>query len=264
MIYLQVFWEFFKTGLFAVGGGLATLPFLSKISEKYGWFTQQDIGNMLAVSEATPGPIGVNMATYVGNTIGNEAGGMLMGVLCGILATLSLVLPSYLVVLAVEKVMARFSENKFVQGAMKTLRPASVGMVTAAVLGILQSVLFSMDAAAIGQWNSFVLFPNLILFLLIFMFYQKFNKLHPVIFLAIGAIAGICLKLLVSVPVFKQCVILTSVLPFPFPKIPPTLRPLVVISQSDQQLSIITGCLVANPKIPPILPCSADSSIASA
>lgn len=195
MIYLRVFWEFFKTGLFAVGGGLATLPFLSKMSDKFGWFTQQDIGNMLAVSEATPGPIGVNMATYVGNTIGATNGGILGGILCGFVSTLSLVLPSYLVVLAVQKVMSRFSESRYVQSAMKTLRPASVGMVSAAVLGILETVLFRFDMALIGRWNEVVLLPSLILFILIFVIYQKFNKLHPVILLAVGAVAGIVLKL---------------------------------------------------------------------
>lgn len=195
MIYLQVFWEFFKTGLFAIGGGLATLPFLSKMSEAYGWFTQEDIGNMLAVSESTPGPIGVNMATYVGNTIGALHGGFLGGILCGVLSTLSLVLPSYLVILVVQKMMSRFSENRYVQGAMRTLRPASVGMVSAAVLGILESALFNFDVLSVQQWNNVVLIPNILLFIAIFILYQRFNKLHPVLFLAAGAAAGILFRL---------------------------------------------------------------------
>lgn len=195
MIYLQLFWEFFKTGLFAVGGGLATLPFLSKMSETFGWFSQEDIGNMLAVSESTPGPIGVNMSTYVGNTIGIQHGGLVGGIACGILSTLSLVLPSYLVILVIQKVMARFNENKYVQCAMKTLRPASVGMVSAAVLGILESVLFNFDMLAVQRWNSVILLPNIFLFLGIFFLYQKFNKLHPVLFLALGAVVGILLQL---------------------------------------------------------------------
>ena len=66
MIWLQMFWEFFKAGLFAVGGGLATLPFLYDISQRTGWFTAEDIANMIAISESTPGPLGVNMATYAG------------------------------------------------------------------------------------------------------------------------------------------------------------------------------------------------------
>ena len=195
MTYLRIFWEFFKTGLFAVGGGLATLPFLSKMSDRFGWFTQEDIGNMLAVSEATPGPIGVNMATYVGNTVGSTQAGLLGGVLCGLIATLSLVLPSYLVILVVAKLMSRFSENRYVQGAMKTLRPASVGMVSAAVIGILSSVLVHFDMAAAGQWYGVFALPAIILFAAIYLIYQKFNKLHPVCFLALGAVAGMILKL---------------------------------------------------------------------
>lgn len=187
MIYWKLFLEFFKTGLFAVGGGLATLPFLSKMSQNYGWFTQEDIGNMLAVSESTPGPIGVNMATYVGNTAG--------GVLCGIIATLSLVLPSYLAVLAVSKLMNRFKENRYVQGAMNTLRPASVGMVTAAVLGILETTLFDFDFISMGHWNSVVLIPNILLFAAILAFYQKFQKVHPIFILLFGAVMGIVMKL---------------------------------------------------------------------
>ena len=109
--------------------------------------------------------------------------------------TLALVLPSYLVVLAVAKVMERFSANLYVQGAMKTLRPASVGMVSAAVLGVLQSVFLNMDAVAALQWNSMVLMPNLLLFAVLLAFYLKFQKLHPIVILAIGAVAGIVLKL---------------------------------------------------------------------
>ena len=112
-----------------------------------------------------------------------------------ILATLSLILPSYLVILVVQKMMSRFSENIYVQGALRVLRPASVGMVCAAVIGILESVLFDMDALAIGQWNSVVLIPHVILFLVIFVLYQRFQKLHPVLFLALGAVAGILLGL---------------------------------------------------------------------
>lgn len=187
MIYLQMFWEFFKTGLFAIGGGLATLPFLSKIGNTYGWFTQEELANMLAVSESTPGPIGVNMATYVGNTVAGFFGGML--------TTFSLVLPSYIIIYAVAKVMERFQDNRYVQGAMTTLRPASVGMIGAAVLDVLISVLFHAEAFAAHQWTQLVAVPSLVLFLLLLLFYHKFQKLHPVVILAIGAAAGILLKL---------------------------------------------------------------------
>ena len=179
-------WEFLKTGLFSIGGGLATLPFLSKMGEKYGWFTQEELTNMLAVSESTPGPIGVNMATYVGNTTSGLTGGFL--------AVLALVLPSYVVILLISRVMQRYSSNSLVQGAMTGLRPASVGMIGAAVLGVLKSVLLDADAFAAMQWNRLIDIPNLILFAALLALYFKFNKLHPVVILAAGAAAGILLK----------------------------------------------------------------------
>ena len=191
MIYLRLCLEFFKTGLFAVGGGLATLPFLSRMSEAHGWFSQEDLGNMLAVSESTPGPIGVNMATYVGNIVGHNNAGIIAGIICGLVTTFSLILPSYLIVLLIQKIMTRFRENRYVIGAMKTLRPASVGMVAAAVIGVLETVLFRFDLIKIGQLNNVVILPNLLLFVVLFVFYQLFNKLHPIVLLAIGAAVGI-------------------------------------------------------------------------
>lgn len=183
MNYLLLAYEFFKTGLFAIGGGLATLPFLSTMADQYGWFTQEELANMLAVSESTPGPIGVNMATYVGNTTA--------GVLGGLLTTFSLVLPSYLVILIIYKVMKKFQDNPFVQGAMTTLRPASVGMVAAAVLDVLASVLLNQNALASWQWSQMLVLPNLILFAVLLAVHLKFQKLHPVVILALGAVAGI-------------------------------------------------------------------------
>lgn len=182
--YLRLAFEFFKTGLFAIGGGLATLPFLSTMADKYGWFTQEELANMLAVSESTPGPIGVNMATYVGNTTA--------GVLGGLLTTFSLVLPSYIVILLIYNVMKKFQDNPYVQGAMSTLRPASVGMVAAAVFNVLVSVL--LDTSAV-QWTQTVVWPNLILFAVLMAVHLKFKKLHPIVILALGAVAGIAFGL---------------------------------------------------------------------
>lgn len=184
MKLLTIAWEFFKTGLFAIGGGLATLPFLSRMGEKYGWFTQEELANMLAVSESTPGPIGVNMATYVGNTTG--------GVLAGVVATLALVLPSYIVILLVAKVIHKYRDDPLVEGAMTGLRPASVGMIGAAILGVLQSVL--INASAQG-WRDIIELPRLLLFLILLGLYLKFNKLHPVIILALGAVVGIVMQM---------------------------------------------------------------------
>lgn len=187
MIYLKLFWEFFKTGLFSVGGGLATLPFLSQMSDRFGWFTQEDLANMIAVSESTPGPIGVNMSTYVGN--------LTVGILGGVITTFALVLPSYLIIVVIAKAMERFKENKYVQKSMTFLRPASVGMVSAAILGVLRSVLLNMEAVKTLQWSRMIMLPSFLIFLALLFFYKKFDKLHPIVILAMGAVAGIVLKL---------------------------------------------------------------------
>lgn len=108
MTLIQLCIEFFKTGLFAVGGGLATLPFLYEMSEKTGWFTEQDILNLIAISESTPGAIGINMATY--------AGYITEGVVGGIMATLALACPSIIVIILISKFLDRFKDSPVVQG----------------------------------------------------------------------------------------------------------------------------------------------------
>ena len=124
MIYLQLFYEFFKTGLFAVGGGLATLPFLYDMADRTGWFTRPQLADMLAVSESTPGPIGVNMATYVGF--------ITCGIPGAIISTLGLVTPSVIVILIIAAFLKAFRHNRYVEAAFYGLRPASTAMVAAA------------------------------------------------------------------------------------------------------------------------------------
>ena len=119
MIYFQLFWEFLKVGLFTVGGGLASLPFLYDISDKTGWFSHAQLADMIAISESTPGPIGINMATYVGFTSA--------GVLGSVLATLGFIIPSIIIVSIVSRFLKKFSENKFVKGAFYGLRAVSAG-----------------------------------------------------------------------------------------------------------------------------------------
>ena len=126
MIFLKLIFEFFKAGLFAVGGGLATLPFLFEISAKTGWFSTQDIMNLIAISESTPGPLGVNMATY--------AGVVTAGIFGGLVATLGLIAPSIIVILIVATVLDKFKNSKFVQALFTGLRPASTGLITVACL----------------------------------------------------------------------------------------------------------------------------------
>ena len=187
MILLRLYWEFFKVGLFAVGGGLATLPFLYSMGETTGWFGTADVANMLAVSESTPGPIGVNMATYVGFEQ--------MGLPGALAATLGLVTPCFLVILAIAAALHSFRNNKYVDAAFTTLRPASTGLIAAAGWGVFTLVLTNVQAyresgelLRLFRWGSVGLFALLwVLTNLV----KPLKKLHPVVFLALAAVAGI-------------------------------------------------------------------------
>ncbi len=187
MIYLQLFWEFLKIGLFAVGGGMATLPFLQDLSAKTGWFPQSLITDMIAVSESTPGPIGINMATYVGCTIAGIPG--------GVLASLGEVLPSVLIVILVSKSLEKFRSSPLVGYAFYGLRPAVTGLIAAALLNVLSVCVFSFasfrETGAILDLFSPI---KLALFIAFFVLIRKFKK-HPVMYIAAGAVIGLVLKL---------------------------------------------------------------------
>ena len=191
MIYLRLFWEFFKVGLLSVGGGLATLPFLYSLGAKTGWFSTADVANMLAVSESTPGPIGVNMATYAGFDCG--------GVLGGVVATLGLVTPSVIVIVLIAMALQAFRTNKYVDAAFYTLHPASTGLIAAAGWSVFALVLVNLDAyRASYQLADLLQWKNLILFAVIWVLtnlVKPLKKLHPVVFLALAAVVGIVFRL---------------------------------------------------------------------
>lgn len=181
MELLTICLEFFKTGLFAVGGGLATLPFLTQMQEKYGWFSAEDLANMIAVSESTPGPIGVNMATYVGY--------MTKGIFGGLMATLFLVLPSLIVILIVARAMDKYQKNLIVQNMFTFMRPAVVGLIAAAGYAVLKITLFQESQTILGSvnWIAVVLF----IVLLVLLHLKPLKKLHPIVFILVGAVCGI-------------------------------------------------------------------------
>ena len=185
MIFLQLFYEFFKTGLFAVGGGLATLPFLEDISQRTGWFTSAQLADMLAISESTPGPIGVNMATYVGF----ETAGIL-GALC---ATVGLVMPSVILIVLISKVLEKFRTNTYVEAAFYGLRPASVAMVASAGIGVAMTTLLNLTASgfAVLRWRELVLAAVIVV---LTNFVPKVKKFHPIVFIALAAAVGIIFK----------------------------------------------------------------------
>ncbi len=194
MIFLRLFFEFFKTGLFAIGGGMATIPFLYDLSDATGWFTHADLANMIAVGESTPGPIGVNMATYVGFITGYDLGGTLPAILGAVIATLGLITPSVIVILIVAAVLKSFRKNKYVESAFYGLRPASTGLIAAAGLTVVMTNLFFKDALANGfsfaviNWKGWIL--AIVLWLLTNKV-KKTKKLHPIVFIGISAVVGI-------------------------------------------------------------------------
>ena len=186
MIYLELFWRFFMTGLFSVGGGLATLPFLYEMSNVTGWFTHADIADMIAISESTPGAIGINMSTY--------AGFKTAGIPGGICATLGLACPSLIIILIIAQFLNRFRDNKAVTRIFYGLRPASIAMITAAGLNVARIALFNIPA--FQETQSLVKLFNwkgIVLAVCLFLGMKKL-KWHPVVFLAISALIGIVFK----------------------------------------------------------------------
>ena len=190
-IYIQLFIEFFKAGLFAVGGGMATIPFLYDISDKTGWFTHAELTNMIAISESTPGPIGVNMATYVGYTSAGISGSLI--------ATLGLITPSIIVILIIAGFYNAFKNNKYVQAAFYGLRPASAGLIAAAGLGVVVLVVFNQAKfAETGSVLDLINLPSIALMLVLYYFTAKCKKtkgLHAAAFIAASAVIGIVLNL---------------------------------------------------------------------
>lgn len=191
MIFLELFFRFFLVGLFSVGGGLATLPFLADMAETTGWFTRADITNMIAISESTPGPIGINMATYAGFQTGESLGGIIGGIFGAVIAPLGLTAPALIVVLAVSKVLMKFRSSKYVEWVFYGLRAASLGLIASACLGVARIAFFSADAFNAGaDFLAAVDYKSIILAALIFFGIQKFKKIHPIVFIIFAAIVG--------------------------------------------------------------------------
>lgn len=199
-VYARLFWEFFKTGLFAIGGGMATLPFLKDIGETTGWYSYTDLMNMLAVSESTPGPIGINMATYVGFTVGGVPG--------AVIATVGEVTPSIIVILIVAAMLKKFRDSKYVNDAFYGLRPASTGLIGAAcvavVLEVLTSVQVSSPAAGEGVVNLFTLAGGSLLnvrglilaavLLVLTNWVKPVKNWHPIVFIGLSAVVGVVFR----------------------------------------------------------------------
>ena len=183
MTLLLLFAEFFKTGLFAIGGGLVTVPYLYEMANKYPWFTPQQLTDMIAIAESTPGPIGVNMATFAGFNA--------EGIWGSLIATLGLITPSIVIILIVAKILTKFRQNKFVNYAFYGIRPAVAGMILSAWFGLFKMCLINEAHTGIVD---FFLLKELIIFLF-FVILNFRTKINPIFYIIMGAVVGILLKL---------------------------------------------------------------------
>lgn len=189
MIYLRLFFEFFKVGLFSVGGGLATIPFLQDLGARTGWFSAADLADMIAVSESTPGPMGVNMSTYVGFTCGGPLG--------AVVGVLGLVTPSIIVILLVSMFLKKFRSSKVVDGIFQGLRPASTALITAAGLSVAVIALFRDPLPGESAFAHYCYWPAIAIAVVVFvcMRVPKLKKLHPILYIAAAALVGIVFRL---------------------------------------------------------------------
>ena len=184
-VFLDLFIEFFQIGLFAIGGGPATIPFLIDIPKRHDWYQVSDVANMLAVSESTPGPIGINMATYVGYKVG--------GVFGGIVATLSEIAPAIIIIILIIGILDKFKENVYVKSAFEGIRPTVFGLIISAFIGI-----FTSSVIFIDKFNQTGVIGDLLdiryigIFLIVFLCNIKW-KIHPIFYVLLSAILGIIL-----------------------------------------------------------------------
>jgi len=183
VILLQLFYEFFVTGVFIFGGGLAAIPFLQQMAERTGWFTTVQLMDIIAIAEATPGPIGVNMATYVGYTVAGVPG--------GIIASVGLLLPSVTIALIIARLLVRFRNSTIVESALYGLRPASLGLIAYAGITVFCLAIFGARLQDLTSAHFMLLdYKVLILAAILFIATNRF-KVHPVLFLTFSAIIGI-------------------------------------------------------------------------
>lgn len=184
ILLLRLYWEFLLVGLFAMGGGMGTVPFLFDLSARTGWFTSADLANMIAISEATPGPIGVNMATYVGYATAGPVG--------SVVAPLGLTTPAFLIILLVSRILTRLWEDRRVTGLFYGLRPASMGLIAFAAYSVCAVSLFTYANGSLTlHWPAIVLCA----LLLLGMNLPKLKQLPSVAFVGIAAAAGIFLRM---------------------------------------------------------------------
>lgn len=186
-IFLDLFLTFFKIGAFTFGGGYAMLPLMQEEVVNHKWMALEDVVNFIAVSESTPGPFAINMATYVGSEVGGAFGlaGSIFGSFC---ATFGVVLPSFVVILIVAKFFERFKNSKVVSGCMTGLKPAVVGLIGSAIVTVLLTV-FVPNGFSTEIFTSISFYVSLVIFALCTVL--AFKKIHPIIIIVLAAVLGI-------------------------------------------------------------------------
>lgn len=189
MIFLELFWTFFKIGLFTFGGGYAMLPLIQEQVVAHGWLSEEAIVNFIAVSESTPGPFAINIATYVGSQVGGAEGGALMPVLGAVCTTLGVVLPSFIVILIVARFYQQFKNSNAVKGLMTGLKPAAIGLIAAAVISMALLV-FVPNGFSLSIFKDVSLYISIAIFALsVFLVLKK--KIQPILVICISAALGI-------------------------------------------------------------------------
>jgi chromate transporter len=181
-----------------VGGGMATIPFLYEISDKTGWFSHNNLANMIAVGESTPGPIGVNMATYVGFVTGMQDKGIATAIFGAVIAALGLVTPCVIVILIVAAILMSFRNNKYVNSAFYGLRPASTGLIAAAGFTVVASNLFFSDVWVQGNYLGAFNWKGIVLAAVLWILtnvLKPTKKWHPIVFIGFSALIGIIFKM---------------------------------------------------------------------
>ncbi len=173
MIYFQLISEFLKIGLFSFGGGYATIPFLYHISQEYNWYSLEELSQMTAVASITPGPIGINMATY--------AGLKTCGIFGAMLSTISEMLPSFILVIFVSKILKKYSENFYVKTILETLKPISCALLVSVTIGLVRPEIHN--------------FKSMVLLVILLIFSWK-SKKDPLFYILISGVAGVLISVI--------------------------------------------------------------------
>lgn len=196
-VFLQLFWEYFKIGLFTIGGGYAMLPMVRQALIRNDWMTNEELANFIGIAESTPGPFAINLATFVGVTVGSQTSlGVFGGILGALITTFAVVLPSVVIIIVVTKLFYKFQSSVVVKGALFGIRPVVVGLVLSAVFSVGCQVVFpkldltdiTADGLSDFRWISLLI---LAAFFPLSRLKIKGSRIHPIFLILGSAVVGI-------------------------------------------------------------------------